>query len=561
LSASASYAFDPGAAEAFLSPALRKTWRPVQVTVVKLPGKETTLPYHSGVGSPDIAQNYKSVDFTVQHLATLSQGGQYEYSAGKATYTFSLARQHGVWLITGLPQNGHSLLLTQASFQAVYQARNLFFFAAHQPSLVNEELIPDPVYAPVQSADSALNTNVAKGLVQGLLHDSGSWLSPATITAFPPKTKLLNVSISGQLAVVNLGGAAAGASEQAKTEMHAQLLTTLASQAYSSPLARDVLLEINGKPWYPGVNSNLVSPVSTGPLVYQSGPGAISELYPTAPLGQVGPAQVTAVAASGSGAGPAGAAAASGSGSAAPSAAASAQTVAVAVRSGRGCTVYVSAPPPVGETGEPSYRGYLVTTSAGACTSLSWDRNGNLWAVAGGHIWLRWAQTGKWLSVRSPANLPPDGKSGRYVLSLQMAPDGVRAALLVKTPGPEGSRVMLAAVVRQGRRGDEVSLGPAVPVGTGLSDPRALSWYNAYDLVVLTSTGISEVPLTGGSGRLLGIAPAGAESLTSDGATLVVGTAKGAVEVSNNGASSWIPVVFPPQRPFPAYPRFPVYPS
>lgn len=524
LSASASYAFDPAAAKQFLSPALRRTWRPGPVTVVSSPGKEIQQRYISALGNSDPALHYKSVRFTVQHLATLSQDGQYEYSPGTSTYKFTLEQRDGIWLITALPRGGHTLLLTQTSFQEVYQPRNLFFFARHQPPAMNGELVPDPVYAPVQSADNALNTNVAAGLIHGLLSDHLSWLSRATVTAFPPGTKLLKVTISGQQAVVDLGGTAVGASEQQMNEMHAQLLATLASTAYSSPLAQNVVLEINGRVQYPGVNANSVAPVSTGPLVYQSESGSIDEFRPAStrpastlvPGGETGLApQVTALAATASGAG-------SGNG------AQSASAVAYAARYGDGCIVYVA-----GQPGRQP-RGYPLATSGGPCTSLSWDRNGNLWAVAGGRVWLVRAQARQTLAVRVPANLPSGGKSGPSILSLKVAPDGVRAALLIKTSG--GNQVMLAAVIDHGRK---VLLGPAVPAWTSLPGPTALSWYSAYDLVALTSSGIWEVPLTGGAGRQLGAAPAGALSLASDGASLAVGTAQGTVEVSSTAGSYW----------------------
>jgi hypothetical protein len=150
---------------------------------------------------------------------------------------------------------------------------------------------------------------------------------------------------------------------------------------------------------------------------------------------------------------------------------------------------------------------------------------------------LPW-QGGKFRTVSSPPNLPSDSKSGGRILSLQMAPDGVRAALLVKTP--LGNRVLLAAVTDNVKQGN-VSLGAAVPAWTGLPGPTALSWYSPYNLVVLTKTGIWQVPLTGGAGRLLGSAPAQADSLASNGKTLVVGTkgAPGEVFTSSNEANSW----------------------
>jgi hypothetical protein len=545
LSASASYAFDPAAARQFLAPAIRATWRPGPVTVVGSLGQPKELPYFAGSDSSAPVPQSEVLQFTAQHLAALSPTGQYEYMSGtSSTYPFDLALINGVWLITGLPQGGRSLLLTQTSFEQVYQPRNLFFFARGGPSAArqlsqprnlffsirggsatDDELVPDPVYAPEQSADSALNTDVAVGLIDGLLTDSGSWLSKSTTTAFPPRTKLLKVTMSGQTAVVNIGGPAARASQQRKEAMSAQLQATLASPAYSSPLARHVVLEINGQVQSTGSSSDLVSPVSPGPLVYESG-GAVQEANPVSTLvtaRQVGFAEITALTSAES---------STGSGGPIAPGSTARPLVAVAVRNGRGCAIYV---PPASAAGTPGsqYRRYALSSSGGPCTSMSWDRDGDLWATAGGRIWLLRPQSSSPIAVSPPANLPGDGNSGPQILSLQIAPDGVRAALLVKTP--RRNRVLLAAIVSR----HTVSLGSAVPAWAGLPDPVSLSWYSAYDLVALTSNGIWEVPLTGGSGRQLGAAPAGAVSLASDGATLVVATTSGAVEKAANGDNSW----------------------
>jgi hypothetical protein len=416
--------------------------------------------------------------------------------------------------------------------------------------VVNGELVPDPVYAPLQSANNALNTDVVAGLIDGLLSDHAGWLKDATTTAFPAGTKLLKVTLRGQAAIVDLGGAAAKTNAQQGNYMQAQLRATLASNAYSSPLARNVALYINGRYVYPGGVSN-ISLVSRGQLVYQSGPDTVSGVGGNTPLaapGQIGSAQITALASIEGG------------------------TVAVAVRSGRGCAVDFL--PAAGQSAGAS-RSRRIPDSTGPCTSLSWDRNGNLWAVAGGHIWLLRSRThSRWLTVSNPPGLTSGGNSGSSILSMQLAPDGVRAALLVKTGGV--NRVLLAAVVfnvngpqmvnnakgpqgenSKGRPKLSVSLGPAVPAWAGLSRPTALSWYSPYDLVVLTRSGVWQVPLTGGAGRLLGAAPAGAVSLASDGIALAIGTSEHgryALYDSTNGGNSWKSISS--SNLFPTYPTY-----
>lgn len=437
------------------------------------------------------------MQFSAEQLATLSQTGQYLYAPGQSTYRFYVTRINGVWLITGLPQKGRILLLTKNDFQEVYQPRNLFFFAVPNSWAVNGELVPDPVYAPQQSADSSLNTTLAAGLVRGLLTDQGSWLSGATTTAFPAKTTLLGITFSGQTAVVNLGGAAAQATQQAKQQMAQQIMATLGSSAYSEPLARDVQLEINGRPQFPPGGASLVYEVDPAPLLDLAGPDQIEQ----AGASSISPAQlgssapVTALAGR-------------------PSVSGKPALVAAAVHSGRGCAVLL----PQGN----GYRTYPVSVSGGPCTSLSWDANGNLWAVAGAHIWVLQTPTKRVLSVSPPANLHLGGTSGASLLALRMAPDGVRAALLVKTRS--GNHIVLAAATSQP---GQVTLGPAVAVENGLANPVAISWYSPYDLMVLAGGQVWEVPLTGGSGQSLGSTPADADSLSTNGNTVAVGTSGG----------------------------------
>ena len=500
LAASASYAFDPSAARQFLAPELRRKWSPGPVTVISsLAGakpllRPAPLQQLNAAAGPN---SVETVQFSAEQLATLSQRGQYLYAPGQSTYKFYVTRINGVWLITGLPQKGRILLLTKSDFEEVYQPRNLFFFARPNSWAVNGELVPDPVYAPQQSADSSLNTTLAAGLVRGLLTDQGSWLSGATTTAFPAKTTLLGITFSGQTAVVNLGGAAAQATQQAKQQMAQQIMATLGSRAYSQPLARNVQLEINGRPQFPPGGANLVYEVDPTPLLDLAGPDQIALTGSSS----IGPAQL---------------------GSSAPVTALAGRAptsgkptlVAAAVRSGSGCAVLL----PQGS----GYRTYPLAASGGPCTSLSWDANGNVWAVAGAHIWVLQTSTNRVLSVSSPANLHLGGKSGASLLALRMAPDGVRAALLVKTRS--GNRIVLAAATSHPGR---VTLGAAVAVENGLASPVALSWYSPYDLLVLAGGQVWEVPLTGGSGQSLGSTPPDAESLTTNGKTVAVGTSGG----------------------------------
>jgi Lipoprotein LpqB beta-propeller domain/Sporulation and spore germination len=532
LHASASYAFDPAAARKYLIPSLGRTWKPGPVTIVSSTGEPTTHKYPAQLGAYPGQQEI--VRFTGQRLATLSQSGQYQYIPGSAPYEFTLDQVNGTWLISELPQSlSNSLLLLESDFEHVYQPRNLFFFATTSPFAPNGELVPDPVYAPLESSSSALNTNVAAGLARGLLQDRGSWLDGATWTAFPPHTTLLGVTISGQTAIVNLGGAAVHASFTAKTEMVEQLKATLGSEAYAPALARNVELEINGKVPTTGAPSEPIYKVDTGPsspsLYDLNGQGEVSIFGARSPLlspDLADQTDVTAIAA-------------------APFVSLLAGSVAAATTTAAGgCTVVV---------GDPRQPARIVHLSASgdACASLSWDSNGNLWAVAGDSIWMLDAHS-KHLRpelVRPPKNLPGDGRSGLDIRALRMAPDGVRAAFLIQT-GRNTTSLVLAAVSYQGGR---ASFGR--PVDAGPADPIALAWYNPYELLVLTASGIREVPMTGAAGQPVGTLPADAVSITTNGTTVAVGTSTGIdqdqIYTSDNLGGFW---AGPQPGSLPAYP-------
>lgn len=522
LHASASYVPEPQAARHFLSPSLSRTWNPGPVTVVSSLSNPKTLPYHPQVVQQQQTGEDVSVEFTGQRLATLSQSGQYQYAPGTSTYQFILTKVKGVWLISVLPLGGRSLLLTQSDFEEVFQPRNLFFYGPAESWAVNGDLVPDPVYAPLQSSSTALNTDLAAGLVQALITDRGSWLSGATTTAFPSGTRLLGVAIRGQTAIVNLGGSAARATPSQKSAMKAQILATLGSQAYSSALALNVDLKFNGRGQYPGVNQNLVYEISSGELIALTGldtVGPVGTQANSLPDG-LGAAAITAVAAA------PGAVAADlrpgiGGQSAGP-------VVAVAVRNRGGCTVDVP-----GATAGGRYRDYPLSASGGPCTSLSWDRNGILWAVAGGRVWAVRTLNDTVTTVSGISALLPGGQ-GSQLLALQMAPDAVRAALLIKTPS--GNRMALSAVT-SGR--GTISLGPPLVIGTGVASPLALSWDSPFDLLVLTPSGIRDVPLTGGSGKQIGPAPPDAVTLATDGREVAVGTSQGQIFSTTNGGITW----------------------
>jgi hypothetical protein len=517
LHASASFAIDPAAARAYLAPGVK--WRPNGTATIVSPD----LTFRQPVRLPSAVSGQSGVErivVTGQRIATINTSGQYSYESGAATsFTFTVAKYGEKFLITQLPP-GRQLLLTQDDFAEVFQPHNLYFYAAG--AYPSGALVPDPVYAPVQGPTSALSTTVAGSLVNGLINDRGSWLSGPTATEFPAGTTLLRpVTISNQTAVVDLGGNADTATQGQRELMYAQLQQTLTSSAYSPPVANSVQLAIDGKIQYPAGTANVVPVAGSavggqrGQVLFFASDGVLKEqpagrksagLVPD--LAQLaGQASISALAVTAVG----------------PT------QVAVAVPQGAGCVVRIGA-----KVAGASFRSVTISASGGPCTSLSWDNTGSLWAVSGAGIWVLQAGSSQPVEVSMPSMLP----GGSKVVALRMAPDAVRAAMLVQTAG---KMQLYVAAVEFGDKG--VSFGPAVPVGTDLASTgvTAVGWYNPYYLFTVSGPQLYQVPLTGGQSLPLatGTLPAGVQSLTAAGNELAVATSSGAVYTSQAPYLSW----------------------
>jgi hypothetical protein len=542
LHASASFAEDPAAAQAYLAPHMK--WHPAgTVTIVRANPKigPTTRVPPTVSGQSVVVQ----IRVTGQRIATINPSGQYSLQAGAPTnFTFTLAKYGGKLLITQLPANT-DLLLTEADFEEVFQPHNLYFYApAAYPS---GALVPDPVYVPVQGPNSALSTGVAGSLVSALINDRRSWLGGPTITEFPAGTTLLRpVTISNQVALVDLGGKADTASQGHLDLMYAQLKATLTNSAYSPPVATGVQLAVDGKIQVQNKTGGAVAVPAAGSarggragtLYYASGDVVrqlrVQAKHRTGTLVQslAQPSGgITALAASPVGGVPA-----------------PPPEVAVALRQGNGCVVRVGAP----NVSSPASK-RLISLSGGPCNSLSWDNNGSLWAVSPSGIWVLQAGNGP-VPVSPPTQLPPGAK----VLALRMAPDAVRAAFLVSV----GGRTQLyVAAVKFGSKSKGASFGPAVPVGTDLAQTgvTAVSWYDPYFLLAASGSQVYEVPLTGGplaNGQSAALStaalPAGVQSLSAAGSELAVGTAAGTIYTSTAPDVSWDPM--PGSASEPAFP-------
>jgi hypothetical protein len=510
LAASASFADNHAVAREYLAPSAQRTWRPGwAVTVVSSVTTSTVnFPRQFAANQPG---GYARVVVTGLRVATLTNTGQSLVTTGSFKQSFSLRQINGQWRIEQPPSQ---LLLTQGDFQHVYQPRNLYFLATS-----GRTLVPDPVFVPQQDT----NTDLATGLVNALLQNpKGGWLSGAAVTGFPAHSNLIGqqVRINGPNAIVNLGGKAATASRRQQEQMAAQLAWTLAS----GPTAiQSVELEINGRPLQ--IAGSPVQLLDTYHGWVPSQPGG-SSLYFISSSRVSSSRTVRAL----SGVGPPGTGQA-GSAAAVPGAAGTARVPAlrsiavsldgrsIAGISAGGTVVYV------GGLSRNAPMRLQWRSESGSCTSLSWDRQGDLWITAGGSVWM--LPPG---STNGPVQVSPS--AGEQVTAFRVAPDGVRAVMIVH--GTFGTQVQLAAIVHSG---GSASIGQTVTIGAGITDPEALSWYDANDVIVLarTSSGsqLEDVPLNGGQPTPIA-GEGNIVSVTATSPEIAIGLSGGQIMVSAN---------------------------
>ena len=529
LAANASFAGSNAVAREYLTPGQARTWKPgLAVTVVTQPRfspAAATLPHLIGQSGTQT----QGVVVSGLELATLTAHGQYQIPSPSAkqaiSFRLKLMKIRGQWRIVNPPKR---LLLTKSDFLRVFQPRNLYFFAARGGTLV-----PDPVFVPLQATVRDLATDLVSALQQQPL----GTLAGVTHTSFPPGTKILGVNIEGPGAIVNLGGTVARAGPTVLDNIAAQLVWTLTSPSYGRQAINSVKLEVDGHPQsLPGsvdgvelpsrYSGRVPRPVADGGLYFIGKGGAVQALPPSqaaAPpklvLGQAGTGLVPMTS--------------------------------IAVTPDTGERAITGTSPGAGQRsiagisadGRVVYFGALTKGASlatwrpgGRITSLSWDTSGDLWLATGHGVWLRRPGGKAPIAVDVGQLLP-----GERVTSVRIAPDGVRIAMIVR--GNNGAQLEIGAVTLGA---NTASIGPLAPIGAGIPDPAALSWYDADNLMVLARPGsvravLEEVPVSGGQPTPIGAEPH-TISLATAGSQIVAGLRGGLLVTLSGPDGSWEPL-------------------
>jgi dipeptidyl aminopeptidase/acylaminoacyl peptidase len=190
----------------------------------------------------------------------------------------------------------------------------------------------------------------------------------------------------------------------------------------------------------------------------------------------------------------------------------------------------------------------------GGVTSLSWDRNNDLWVVQNGSIEM----------VPSTGKAAVSVAFGGTVSDLSIAPDGVRIAFIAQLAGSPSSGIYLAAIGggtqsagQLGSAGTHLSIRTFTSIGPNLDHPASLAWYDADDLIAVNGTGAAntlwEVPVDGQQAQPE-VTPPHVTSITAGGPenVLVAGLSGGIMDVSPSLEGPWSQLGEPGAQP--AYP-------
>ncbi|MFJ7908741.1 LpqB family beta-propeller domain-containing protein [Kitasatospora sp. NPDC096204] len=451
-------------ARKYLTESAAAEWKPeAELRVLS----STTIPDFPDVTDADTV----SVSVTGLLVAGVDEKHSFDLVTGQNNVSspFTFVRKDGEWRIDKLPPG---VIMNETNFRNSFRQVERFFYTTPDPSAVasgnagQEVLVADPIYL-------RRRTDPLTSAAQAVADGPSTWLSQAVRTAFPSGVRVERVTIDdSKTAHVQLGSTDLGETAACR-RMANQLFYTLADQGKGLDK-----LELKGQRGSCTVRRGEEPLVGPGALVgpssatqyYQRADGALvatDEGRPGDPVrGILGKPQSNTKP-------PLGAFAVSRSG-----------TQAAAI-SEDGHQVYSL---PLSDStvamGEP----VLTSPAKGGdkedgFASPSWDGRGDLWVVD------RNKQGPRVVMVRGAKSytVPVEGLlTGQTVQGMKIASDGVRVALVVKTPGVTSRSLRFGLVVHGGTpQAPTVKITGLRQAALTLTDVASVSWAEADQLVVL----------------------------------------------------------------------------
>lgn len=426
-------------AREYLSGEARRAWSPRDRVVV----------YASS--SPALVLVGESrVEVEVRVSARIDADGRYQQAGADATETlaFDLVQDsEGQWRISGLEDG---VVLSEPNFEAIYRSTSLYFLSQDGTFLV-----PETRWFPLR--------NLATSVVRALLAGPSQWLRDAVRSAIPDGATLQPDAVSVDdegVATVGLAAGGLPSEPEDRALMQAQLdaslrnarVRTVDVSAGGVPLGAEAAELEHGQDW-----GGLLEAIHEDELVELSH----GELLPVDGVGSLAGLDARDPARDGDG------------------------TLRVML-SGANRLVTV---PLVDDPSEELLR-------APGLVAPSVDRLGWVWTATP-------ATPGALVAVDADGermDVTADWLEGRTVQSVRVARDAARVAVV--STGPDGVRVDVAAVVRDGSGAPQV-LGDAWRTGVTLLDATRVVWVDESTLGVLGRAGSATtaayylVPLSG----------------------------------------------------------------
>lgn len=364
--------------------------------------------------------------------------------------SFPMVRVDGQWRIDLAPTH---VLMSSFDFQREYLALSLFFFDA-----TSTKLVADPRYLPVRGIEGALLSRLAGG--------PSPWLSPVVRTAFPsgPRTVPPTVHAVGDLAQVKMSDDRVSLlSDAQKRSLLGQVTSTLAQIGFQRV---QILVGASATP-LTGATLPVDGIVDANQFAGDLRPTPGSNVLYAFVRGRLRPIQP-------------------------PDATEASRRL--ARTTGRTCSVsqFGDRIAVVADAGTTVYLADRSTTTtlasragdAGNFARPSFDPMGDLWLVDRGaptepvRVIL---PDGKGATVRAPDLVDHN------VRSLRVAPDGIRAAVIVADDA--GSQLMLARIERSGADSDVIALADLKTLPLSVDHVNAVGWQDVDQLVALGANG------------------------------------------------------------------------
>lgn len=492
LLASAAFGNQAQVARQYLTPDESKSWNPAwgayvyqtkpsvgnPVYPAAAPGQDASSGKAGKAGKRGPKAATVAISGKIQAIVSSHDGTYAVPSAsganGSGPLAFNLVNTDGQWRISFAPSE---LLLTPTQFADDYELRNLYFFDPNY-----HYLVPDPVYVPLQASASTLTTR----LVTYLDKQPQDWLAyGATQTAFPASAKV-SATLTGNVATVTLTGKF---SKTQLAQMASQLLWTLVGSGQGGAQVDSLEMIYNGKQYYPvGSAANPVqnkSQASYGPAASATATGASPVFYYADSRGDVysrdgvgATAKQTLIVKLGAGY----------------------AQIAVS-KDGKDLAALRGGALFIGPAGGP-----LVRQSGAGYATLSWDPTDNLWVTTGNSDEIFVFRTGVAAGTRQAkpilVNVTSDygTPTGQQYTALQIAPDGVRVAMIT-----DNDELAFGAIDWEAEAGPalgsvKISLSPFY-VSNLTSGFNAVTWYGPDNVITLGGPGstLTEYPVNGGT--------------------------------------------------------------